>query len=223
MNVLDAIKKRHSVRAYLDKEVPEKVVKEIIEIAKQSPSGVNSQPWKVYALMGKAKDNLVKDACKKFDAGETESGEYVVYPSKENMPDWYKARRAACGFGLYGTLGIERDDMPRRIAQARKNYQFFGAPVGIFITVNKVLGPNGWGHVGHYIQSLCLAAVGMGLGTCLQEAWAGYPNLLRKHLNYGDDEVLWCGISLGYEDVNEVVNTFVPDREEFDVFAKILK
>ena len=113
--------------------------------------------------------------------------------------------------------------MPRRIAQARKNYQFFGAPVGIFITVNKVLGPNGWGHVGHYIQSLCLAAVGKGLGTCLQEAWAGYPNLLRKHLNYGDDEVLWCGISLGYEDVNEVVNTFVPDREEFDVFAKILK
>ena len=130
------------------------------------------------------------------------------------MPDWYKARQRACGFGMYGVLGIEREDREKRTAQARKNYELFGAPVGLFISVNKAVGPNGWGHVGHFVQSICLAAVGSGLGTCLQEAWAGFPSLLKKHLNHGDDEIIWCGISMGYEDKNEVINSFVPDREK---------
>ena len=139
------------------------------------------------------------------------------------MPDWYKARQRACGFGLYGALGIERDLMVIRMAWAKKNYEFFDAPVGIFVTVHKSVGPNGWGHVGHFIQSICLAAVGKGLGTCLQEAWAGFPKLLKKHLEYGDDEILWCGISLGYEDQEHPANSFRTEREQFDSFAKLLK
>lgn len=223
MNVLEAIKSRHSVRAYLDKPVEEGLVKEIIEISSQSPSGVNSQPWKVYAVMGKARDSLVEEALKKFDEGSVESEEYQVYPGKDVMPDWYKDRQRACGFGMYGVLGIERDDMEKRIAQGRKNYEFFGAPVGLFVTVPKVVGPNGWGHVGHYIQTLCLAAKGKGLDTCLQEAWAGFPDTLRKHLGYGDDEILWCGISLGYRDEDHIINSFVPEREKFENYAKIFK
>ena len=83
---------------------------------------------------------------------------------------------------MYKALGIERDDMAGRLEQGRKNYEFFGAPVGIFITVNKALGSNGWGYVGHMVQTLCLAAVNEGLGTCLQEAWSGFPQLVRKML-----------------------------------------
>jgi nitroreductase len=172
MDVIEAIKTRHSVRAYLDKPVEEALVREIIEISKQSPSGVNSQPWKVYVVMGQAKDALVKDVLEKFDAGTPEKEEYQVYPNKADIPDWYKARQRACGFGMYGVLGIEREDMDKRVAQGRKNYEFFGAPVGIFVTVPKAIGANGWGHVGHFIQSVCLAAKGKGLDTCLQEAWA---------------------------------------------------
>ena len=103
------------------------------------------------------------------------------------------------------------------------NFDFFDAPGGIFVTVHKSVGPNGWGHVGHFIQSICLAAVGKGLGTCLQEAWAGFPKLLKKHLEYGDDEILWCGISLGYEDQEHPANSFRTEREQFDSFAKLLK
>ena len=195
MDILEAIKKRHSVRGYLSKDVSEDVVKDILETSKFSPSGVNSQPWKVYVVMGEARNKLVKEACEKFDKGEIETEEYQVYPSKESMPDWYKARQRACGFGLYGAL----------------------------VTVHKSVGPNGWGHVGHFIQSICLAAVGKGLGTCLQEAWAGFPKLLKKHLEYGDDEILWCGISLGYEDQDHPANSFRTEREQFDSFAKLLK
>jgi len=221
MDVKDAINKRRSVRAFLDKEVDIEIVKKILETSKRAPSGVNSQPWKVYVLMGEAKNNLVKEACEKFDKGEMEKELYQVYP--EERPDWYKARQRSTGFALYGALGIGKDDMDKRIAQAKKNYEFFGAPVGLFITVNKTVGPNGWGHVGHFIQNICLSAVGEGLGTCLQEAWAGLPTLIKEHVGYGDDEILWCGIALGYEDEEHPANNFITEREELENYAKILK
>jgi len=175
----------------------------------------------MYVVMGDARDSLVAEALSKVDAGKMDKEEYAVYPSER--PDWYKARQRAAGFGLYKALGIERDDMAGRLEQGRKNYEFFGAPVGIFITVNKALGSNGWGYVGHMVQTLCLAAVNEGLGTCLQEAWAGFPQLVRKHVDYGDDEILWCGIALGYPDEKHRANSFRTDREDFDNYAKIIE
>ena len=157
MEVVDAIKNRYSVRGFLNKEVEKDTVKKIIELAKMAPSGVNCQPWKIYVVMGDARDSLVAEALSKVDAGKMDKEEDAVYPSER--PDWYKARQRAAGFGLYKALGIERDDMAGRLEQGRKNYEFFGAPVGIFITVNKALGSNGWGYVGHMVQTLCLAAV----------------------------------------------------------------
>ena len=149
MELKDAIAKRYSVRSYLDKKVDKELVKEILEVSKRAPSGVNSQPWKVYVVMGNTKDELIKEACEKFDKGEMEKEEYQVYPSER--PDWYKERQRGAGFALYGALGIEKEDMDKRVKQARKNYELFGAPVGIFITVHNSVGPNGWGHVGHFI------------------------------------------------------------------------
>lgn len=221
MEVVDAIKNRYSVRGFLNKEVEKDTVKKIIELAKMAPSGVNCQPWKIYVVMGDARDSLVAEALSKVDAGKMDKEEYAVYPSER--PDWYKARQRAAGFGLYKALGIERDDMAGRLEQGRKNYEFFGAPVGIFITVNKALGSNGWGYVGHMVQTLCLAAVNEGLGTCLQEAWAAFPQLVRKHVDYGDDEILWCGIALGHPDEKHPANSFRTDREDFDNYAKIIE
>ncbi|MFL2488382.1 MAG: nitroreductase [Gammaproteobacteria bacterium] len=221
MELKKAIEKRYSVRGYLDKSVDKDTVKNILEVAKKAPSGVNSQPWKVYVVMGNVRDNLVKEACEKFDKGEMEKEEYQVYPTER--PDWYKARQRGSGFALYGALGIEKEDMDKRMKQARKNYEFFDAPVGIFITVHRSVGPNGWGHVGHFVQNICLAAVDAGLATCLQEAWAGFPNLIKKYTKYSDEEILWCGIALGHEDSNHPANSFRTEREEFESYAKILE
>ena len=221
MELKDAILKRYSSRAYLEKKVDIETVKQILELAKRAPSGVNSQPWKVYVLCDKARDNLVNEACELFDKGEIEKEVYQVYPSER--PDWYKARQRGAGFALYDALDIKREDTEKRMKQARKNYEFFGAPVGIFITVNECVGPNGWGHVGHFIQNICLAAVDAGLATCLQEAWAGFPSLIKKHVGYGDDEILWCGIALGYEDSEDPANSFRTNREDFESYTKILK
>ena len=221
MELKKAIEKRYSVRSYLDKAVDKDTVKNILEVAKRAPSGVNSQPWKVYVVMGNTRNNLVKEACENFDKGDMEKEVYQVYPTER--PDWYKARQRGAGFALYGALGIGKEDMDKRFTQARKNYEFFGAPVGIFITVHNSVGPNGWGHVGHFVQNICLAAVDAGLATCLQEAWAGFPGLIKKYTHYGDEEIMWCGIALGYEDPDHPVNSFRTDREEFESYAKILE
>ena len=174
--VSEAIKKRHSARAFTDRDVDIDTVKSIIQIAKQSPSGVNTQPWNVYVLSGDARDKLVNEATSRYDQGKMDGQEYLVYPKE--MPDWYKERRRAVGWAMYGAIGIEKGDTEKMMAQGRKNYEFFGAPVGIFITVKNCVGPNGWGHVGHFIQNVCLLAIENGLATCLQEAWAELPKLV---------------------------------------------
>ncbi len=219
--VSEAIKKRHSARAFLDKDVDIEIVKNIIEIAKQSPSGVNTQPWNIYVLSGDARNKLVDEATSRYDQGKMDGQEYLVYPKE--MPDWYKERRRGVGWAMYGALGIEKGDTEKMMAQGRKNYEFFGAPVGIFVTVKNCVGPNGWGHVGHFIQNICLLAIENGLATCLQEAWAELPKLLREHINYPDDETLWCGIALGYEDEADPVNQFRTEREDLENFSKFLK
>ena len=219
--VSEAIKKRHSARAFTDRDVDIDTVKSIIQIAKQSPSGVNTQPWNVYVLSGDARDKLVNEATSRYDQGKMDGQEYLVYPKE--MPDWYKERRRAVGWAMYGAIGIEKGDTEKMMAQGRKNYEFFGAPVGIFITVKNCVGPNGWGHVGHFIQNVCLLAIENGLATCLQEAWAELPKLVREHVNYHEDETLWCGIALGYEDETDPVNQFRTEREDLENFSKFFK
>ena len=220
MSVKDAIKNRFSVRAFTDQEVPKDVISNIINLAKCAPSGVNSQPWKVYVLLDEKKELLSKDVINLFDNGQTEENEYLIYP--KDRPDWYKERQRAVGYGLYKALGIERDDIAGRLNQIKQNFNFFGAPVGIFITVDRSVGPNGWGHVGHFIQNICLAAIEEGMGTCLQEAWAEFPETVKKHIKHSDDEIVWCGISLGYPDLDHPVNKFRTGRESLEVFTEFL-
>ena len=182
---------------------------------------MNTQPWNVYVLSGDARDKLVNEATSRYDQGKMDGQEYLVYPKE--MPDWYKERRRAVGWAMYGAIGIEKGDTEKMMAQGRKNYEFFGAPVGIFITVKNCVGPNGWGHVGHFIQNVCLLAIENGLATCLQEAWAELPKLVREHVNYPEDETLWCGIALGYEDETDPVNQFRTEREDLENFSKFFK
>ena len=117
--VSEAIKKRHSARAFTDRDVDIDTVKSIIQIAKQSPSGVNTQPWNVYVLSGDARDKLVNEATSRYDQGKMDGQEYLVYPKE--MPDWYKERRRAVGWAMYGAIGIEKGDTKKMMAQGRKN------------------------------------------------------------------------------------------------------
>ena len=179
--VEDTISQRRSLRGFLDKPVDREIIERILFLAGRAPSGTNMQPWRGHVMTGEALKRFGKGLLAAANDPKAENdSEFSYYPDEFFEP--YKSRRRKVGWDLYGLLGIKKGDFEKTKAQHDRNLIFFDAPVGIFVTVHKSVGPNGWGHVGHFIQSICLAAVGKGLGTCLQEAWAGFPKLLKKHL-----------------------------------------
>lgn len=212
---MSAITQRHSVRAFLDKPVPKDIIEDILRTAQQSPSGGNLQPWHVYVTVGEDRAAFlakVQDSIKAHPMGEPDSPD--IYPPKLKEP--YKQRRAQCGYDMYSALGIPKDDKMAGIMQVMKNFEFFGAPVGIFFAIDRQMGRPQWAHMGMYIQSLMLAAVEKGLGTCPQEAWMLRHKTVREHFDIPDELEFYCGLALGYPDPDHPINNYRTERAALD-------
>ena len=220
MNIKEAIEKRFSVRAFT-KEVPDiETIKAILKTAGTAPSGGNIQPWKVYVLKESAKNEISKKTLYNFDNGVQEDIEYDIYPKP--LADEYKKRRYECGADMYNALAIGKDDLDSRFKQIRENYNFFGAPLGMIITIDKSFGKNGWGHVGMFLENLWLSAIDYGLGICLQESWSIYPKTVKEVTKHPDNEIVWCGVAVGYEDSSNPINQYRTKREDLDSFVKFI-
>ena len=220
MNIKEAIEKRFSVRAFT-KEVPDiETIKAILKTAGTAPYGGNIQPWKVYVLTENAKNELSKKTLYNFDNGVQEDIEYDIYPKP--LADEYKKRRYECGADMYNALAIGKDDLDSRFKQIRENYNFFGAPLGMIITIDKSFGKNGWGHVGMFLENLWLSAIDYGLGICLQESWSIYPKTVKEVTKHPDNEIIWCGVAVGYEDSSNPINQYRTKREDLDSFVKFI-
>ena len=220
MNIKEAIEKRFSVRAFT-KEVPDiETIKAILKTAGTAPSGGNIQPWKVYVLSENAKKELSNKTLYNFDNGVQEDIEYDIYPKP--LADEYKKRRYECGADMYNALAIGKDDLDSRFKQIRENYSFFGAPLGMIITIDKSFGKNGWGHVGMFLENLWLSAIDHGLGICLQESWSIYPKTVKEFTKHPDNEIVWCGVAVGYEDSSNPINQYRTKREDLDSFVKFI-
>lgn len=221
VTVDEAILTRKSVRRFLPIPVPRSVVREIIKLSARAPSGHNIQPWRVYALAGEPRARLCADILK---AAETEPEkhrpEYEYYPTEWHEP--YIGRRRELGHALYATLGIAREDKAARERQMNRNYLFFDAPVGIFVTMDRRLNTGSYIDMGMFLQNILLAARGRGLHTCGQAAFCWYHDIVRGHLPLSPEEILICGIALGYEDEGAPDNRLVTHRvpvEEYTRFA----
>ena len=217
-----AIASRQSMREFLPKAVPRELIEHLLDVASRAPSGTNTQPWKVYVLQGASRDALVEKVCTAHDALRADPSlaaqykeEYDYYPAKWVSP--YIDRRRENGWSLYGLLGIVKGDKDKMHAQHQRNYELFGAPVGLMFTVDRVMGQGSLVDYGMFLQSIMVAARGHGLHTCPQAAWNGFASIILPHLGAGPDEMLVCGMALGYADESALVNTFrtprVPSRE----------
>ena len=222
MNVSEALRARISVRAFLDKPISEEDVRALLEIAKYSPSGGNLQPWRVHVLLGPARDRLV-DTVKKAIAENpfANESEIAVYP--ENLWEPYRARRFEIGEAMYAKLGIPREDKPARLMWLAKNFEFFGAPVGLFFSLDRRFNKGQWAHLGMFMQSFALAAVEKGLATCMQEAWAVRARTVSQFLGLPESEQLYCGMALGYADPAASVNALRSARAPLEEFVNIIK
>lgn len=223
-----AITSRMSARAFLPQPVARSTIEHLLELAARAPSGTNTQPWKVYVLQGASRDSLVEKVCAAHDAlradpslAEQYREEYDYYPEKWVSP--YIDRRRENGWGLYGLLGITKGDKDKMHAQHQRNFRFFDAPVGLMFTVDKVMGRGSLVDYGMFLENLMVGARGHGLHTCPQAAWNGFSRIILPHLGAADNELLVCGMSLGYADPENKVNGFHTPREPVASFTHWLE
>ncbi len=216
MKVSEALKTRLTVRAYLDKPVEDEVIREILERSARAPSGGNLQPWKVYVTRGEVRDRIVRESLARLAETnfEGDGTEYNVYPPELTSP--YRDRRFKVGEDLYATIGIPREDKPARYKQLAKNYEFFGAPVGLFFAMDRQMQEGQWADLGMFMQSIMLLAREYGLHTTPQEAWARVWKTVGGIIGIPENEMLFAGIALGYADMEHPINSLVSDRAPMD-------
>ena len=215
------------MRAFLPTDVPRQTVEDILALASRAPSGVNTQPWKVYVLTGASKEALSRKILAAHDAnaaaGSTgaDVGEYDYYPTEWASP--YIERRRKVGWDLYGLLGIAKTDKAGMHAQHGRNYRFFDAPVGMIFTIDRILRQGSWIDYGMFLENIMIAARGRGLDTCPQAAFIGFHRIIAEHLQLPASEMVVCGMSLGRADESAVENRLVTQREPVASFAKFLE
>src|SRR3569832_953452 len=219
MDVFEAVDSRIACRQFFDKPVDPAIVKDLITRAARAASGGNLQSWNVYALTGAplAEFKAVVRKRLAIDNPLHAKTEYPVYPNP--MFGAYKDRREEHGVQLYGSLGIDRTNPVERLKQFNKNFEFFGAPVALFITVDRRLGPGQWADLGGYIHALAFLARGYGLDTCPQAAWARLYATVGDYLKLPPNEMLFCGVAIGYGDRQHKANDFRSPRAELHEFC----
>jgi len=215
----EAIATRRSVRAFLPVPVARATVETLLAAAARAPSGSNIQPWKVRVVAGEVRDRLVRAVLAADEAEGTavHKREWNYYPVNWREP--YLGRRRKVGFDLYGLMGISRRDLAGMAAQRRRNYEFFGAPVGLVFTLDEDLEIGSWLDLGIFIGTFVVAARGMGLDTCPQAAFADFHAVLRRELGIPQNEIVICGMALGHADPAAPENRLVTERATPAEFA----
>ncbi|RKR37184.1 nitroreductase [Paraburkholderia sp. BL17N1] len=218
-----ALVTRRSIRAFLPTPVPRADIEAILEAASRAPSGTNTQPWKVCVVTGESLARLSQALLDAYDHPQRDAlyqEEYPYYPNRWVSP--YIDRRRKIGWDLYGLLGIEKGDKARMHEQHARNYRFFGAPVGLFFTIDRVMERGSWLDYGMFLQAIMTAARGRGLDTCPQAAFTPFHRVIAEQLRLSPEEQLVCGMSLGFADENALVNTLRSEREPVERFTRFL-
>ena len=200
MDVYEAVRTRRSVRNFTNRPVPREALERVLAAAAWAPSGSNIQPWHTYVVTGASLVEIRKLAGERVAAGDRwDEREYEMYPADLKSP--YSERKSAFGAQRYGELGIARGDLEARQRAASANWNFFGAPAALFCYIDRGMGPPQWADVGGYLQTVMLLLRAEGLHSCPQMAWSVYRKTVVKVLSPPDGLILYCGMSIGYEDV----------------------
>lgn len=212
-----AIASRMSTRAFTSQPVSRATIVALLQAAAQLADGGETWPWAAHVLQGERCASLCKKICEAHDAARADPSllvhyreEYDYYPVKWVSP--YIERRRENGWGLYGLLGIGKADKDKMHAQHHRNYLFFDAPVGLIFTMHRSLGYNNLPHYGRFLQNVMVEARIHGLHTCPQAAWNDFAKIILRHIGAGSDELLVCGMALGYADEKATVNSFHTPR-----------
>lgn len=216
LSAWDAVTGRRSIRRFLSEPVVRQTVHDILRAASRAASGTNMQPWLVHVVTGTARDRLSRAVREAAATGEP-SPEYAYLP--EVMKEPYKSRRRKIGYDLYARYGIDKSDLAARQEAMLRNYDFFGAPVGLFFTMDRGMSLGSWLDCGMFMQNVMIVARAFGLETCPQQAWCDFGAVVHRELHIPDDHILLSGMALGHPDMSAPENRLVSEREEVDGFT----
>lgn len=217
MGLDEALLARRSVRAFLPDPVPREMLEDILNLAARAPSGTNVQPWKIHVITGAVREQLEREvlAYRESDPADTQA----EFPRNAGRKEPYTTRMRTLGKAMYSLIGIPKGDTTAGWKQWGRNYQFFDAPVGLIVTIDKDLDRMSYFDTGGFAMAIMLAAKARGLDTCAQGAWNHYWSVTRRVLKVPDDQYIVCGMSLGWADETAPVNSLVAEREPIESFA----
>ena len=215
MNVSEAVRRRRSIRRFLPDTPSLEILREVLDTARWAPSGSNIQAWRVIAISGDVRESVIRMAREtQPDPARNAADLYPIYPP--NLWEPLRSRRYALAEDMYRALGIPRDDKAARLRHVAKNFEFFGAPVGLFFVIDRRLAHGQWAHLGMLIQTIALLLEERGLGCCMQEAWAAFRPELATMFKLAPEELVYCGMAVGYPDHSQPVNQFPRHRISVD-------
>ena len=212
---------RRSIRAYQARPVADSLLREVLTLARQAPSGANLQPGSFILVQGGARQRLTADLTHGWRSGAQEPEDYSYFPTP--MPMSLRRRQVAAAKALYGSIGIAQEDRAGRDQQFEQNFRFFDAPVALIATIHGDFGSGGYMDFGMTLYGLMLAAQSKGLATCAIGALASYPGLIRRSLDLDNNSKIVCGIALGYADADAAVNQTVTERCALDQYFRVIE
>ncbi len=216
MELLEGIETRKSFRAFKSVPVTQGTIERILKAAGRSPSYTNTQPWEVAVVTGKKKEELSRILREKAESNVTPNPDL---PTPRTWPAELEKRAREHGARRFKALGIERENEQQRKDMRLRNFDFYGAPCVLFVFMDSSLSSWSIFDMGLFAQSLVLAAHSLGLGSCLQAALAGYPDVVREFLGIPKTKLLVIGISMGYPDLEAPINKYQSTRAGLDDFV----
>ena len=217
MKVSEAVLSRRSIRAFTAEPINNKVIHDLLALAARAPSGGNLQPWKIYVINNQSMKKFIEF---QGNCNKPETPGYAIYPAALTEP--YRTSRYQLGEAMYELLGIPREDKDARLQQVLRNFEFFGAPAAIFCFVDKQMGPPQWSDLGMFLQTFMLLAQEAGIDTCAQEAWAMKNDSVSEFVGSDKNDILFCGLAMGYKDEDAVINQLSSERRPIEQWAKFL-
>ena len=212
MDVIEAVKKRKSIRGYKPDPVPRQVLEQILESASRAPSAMNTQPWEFTMLTGEVLKTVRRSNVELLNSGVPPNPEHVVvgWP-RESI---YRQRQVDLARQLFQLMDISREDKEKRAKWMERGFRYFDAPAAIIISTDRCLSENGpLLDIGALIQTICLTALHFGLRTCIQDQGVAYPEVLRKYGHIPDSKRIIAALAIGYPDWDFPANKAESERE----------
>jgi nitroreductase len=215
MEIVEAIRTRKSIRSFKPDPIKKEIVKEILEIAARAPSGTNTQPWELFILAGEVLEKVKQANVEHLKSGTPPNPEISFAIS--NPDTVYQKRRVELTKRLFQLMEIPRDDMEKRMQWLERGFRFFDAPVAIIISVDRLLLEEGpLMDIGAVMQTICLAALNYGLGTCIEYQGVMYPEVLRQYAGIPESKRILAAIAIGFPDWDFPANRLESTRELVD-------